>query len=116
MYQENSMRMTTIAAASIMLALSGAAFAQADGHYRTSSDRDQECWNSGAGHYEGVRKGERQNDLDFSRCHFTRSASGSAASECWNSRAGHFESVRPGERQDDLDFKNCREVDEHRKN
>jgi hypothetical protein len=27
-----------------------------------------ECWNPHAGHFEGVRPGERQDDLDFSRC------------------------------------------------
>jgi hypothetical protein len=32
---------------------------------RTSGD---ECWNPRAGHFEGVRPGEVQNDLDFSRC------------------------------------------------
>ncbi|HZZ94012.1 MAG TPA: hypothetical protein VFE23_15735 [Usitatibacter sp.] len=31
------------------------------------SERD-ECWNPHAGHFEGVRPGERQDDLDFSRC------------------------------------------------
>lgn len=31
------------------------------------SDRD-ECWNPHAGHFEGVRPGDRQDDLDFSRC------------------------------------------------
>jgi len=28
----------------------------------------RECWNPHAGHFEGVRPGERQDDLDFSRC------------------------------------------------
>jgi hypothetical protein len=27
-----------------------------------------ECWNSNAGHYESVRPGPPQGDLDFSRC------------------------------------------------
>ena len=27
-----------------------------------------ECWNPGANHYEAVRPGERQDDLDFSQC------------------------------------------------
>ena len=27
-----------------------------------------ECWNPHAGHFERVRPGERQDDLDFSRC------------------------------------------------
>lgn len=29
---------------------------------------DWECWNPHAGHFEGVRPGDVQNDLDFSRC------------------------------------------------
>ena len=36
---------------------------------RTAGD---ECWNPRAGHFEGVRPGEVQNDLDFSRCRFYR--------------------------------------------
>ena len=28
----------------------------------------EECWNPRAGHFERVRPGERQDDLDFSRC------------------------------------------------
>ena len=35
--------------------------------------RDVECWNPRARHYEEVRQGEYQNDLDFSRCRSTRS-------------------------------------------
>ena len=31
-------------------------------------NRSYECWNPRAGHFEDVREGERQNDLDFSRC------------------------------------------------
>ena len=31
-------------------------------------DRSYECWNPRAGHFENVREGEYQNDLDFSRC------------------------------------------------
>jgi hypothetical protein len=31
-------------------------------------DRSYECWNPRAGHFENVREGEVQNDLDFSRC------------------------------------------------
>lgn len=34
---------------------------------RGLSDR-YECWNPHAGHFEGVRPGDRQDDLDFSRC------------------------------------------------
>ena len=34
--------------------------------------RDMECWNPRARHYEEVRAGEQQNDLDFNRCRSTR--------------------------------------------
>lgn len=82
-----------------------------------------ECWNPRAGHFEEVRPGEVQNDLDFSRCR-PQGASNRWAErriyreyrgdyrerphECWNPRAGHYEGVRPGEYQDDLDFSRCR--------
>jgi len=74
-------------------------------------ERAQECWNPRAGHFEGVRPGEVQNDLDFSRCRPVADYGASnrdVPRECWNPRAGHFEDVRPGERQDDLDFSRCR--------
>jgi hypothetical protein len=32
------------------------------------SNADQECWNPRAGHFERVRPGEYQGDLDFGRC------------------------------------------------
>ena len=32
----------------------------------------QECWNSHARHYEEVRPGEYQGDLDFNRCRMYR--------------------------------------------
>ena len=79
-----------------------------------------ECWNPRAGHFEAVRPGEVQNDLDFSRCRAVggRYAErryyrdyrdyGTRAQECWNPRAGHYEGVRPGEFQGDLDFGRCR--------
>ena len=73
--------------------------------------RAEECWNPRAGHFEGVRPGETQNDLDFSRCRPTgdyRASDRDVPRECWNPRARHFEGVRPGERQDDLDFSRCR--------
>lgn len=35
---------------------------------RAYRDGQYECWNPRARHYEGVREGERQDDLDFSRC------------------------------------------------
>jgi len=86
---------------------------------RTIPDSNSECWNPRAGHFEQVRPGEVQNDLDFSRC---RSYGGryydnsryaerryyGARQECWNPRAGHYEEVRPGEAQGDLDFGRCR--------
>ena len=74
-------------------------------------DRAEECWNPRAGHFERVRPGETQNDLDFSRCRLMgdyRASDRDVPRECWNPRAGHFEGVRPGERQDDLDFSRCR--------
>jgi hypothetical protein len=77
-------------------------------------DARDECWNPRAGHYEAVRPGEVQGDLDFSRCRligervYERRAWRGTREECWNPRAGHFEEVRPGERQYDLDFSRCR--------
>jgi hypothetical protein len=87
---------------------------------RTAGD---ECWNPRAGHFEGVRPGEVQDDLDFSRCRPIGSRYGDryverrvyreplyreSRQECWNPRAGHYEGVRPGEIQNDLDFSRCR--------
>ncbi len=52
-----------------------------DDRFRDDRWRDQryawrrgeyECWNPRAGHYEGVREGEYQDDLDFSRCRLIR--------------------------------------------
>jgi hypothetical protein len=76
---------------------------------------DEECWNPRAGRFEQVRPGERQNDLDFSRCRatgFIRGPYRETPRECWNPRARHFEAVRPGERQDDLDFSRCHPIAE----
>jgi len=45
-----------------------------DDRWRDERWRDQalngdwECWNPHAGHFEGVRPGERQDDLDYARC------------------------------------------------
>jgi hypothetical protein len=90
-----------ILAASIILA----------GFSTAASAEGRECWNPRAGHYEEDRPGERQNDLDYSRCRSMgwrdRYVAASPA-ECWNPRAGHFESVRSGEVQNDLDFSRCR--------
>jgi len=81
-------------------------------------DRPMECWNPGAGHFEGVRPGEVQNDLDFNRCrpmgggyYYRRDEPDRyIGQECWNPGAGHFEGVRPGEVQNDLDFSRCRPI------
>ena len=90
-------------------------------------DRPMECWNPGAGHFEGVRPGEVQNDLDFGRCRpmagyrndgnyrgggdgYYRGNPRDVAQECWNPGARHFEGVRPGEVQNDLDFSRCRPI------
>jgi hypothetical protein len=79
-----------------------------------------ECWNPRAGHFEAVRPGEVQNDLDFSRCRSAgnyrtyrdyrdnRDYRSDMRRECWNPRAGHYEEVRAGEFQGDLDFGRCR--------
>jgi len=93
-----------IAAALFSIAAPGAAFAQA-----------RECWNPHAGHYEGVRPGETQNDLDFRYCRPVHKGNGKPSwwngpRECWNPRARHFERVRAGERQDDLDLSRCHPV------
>jgi hypothetical protein len=82
-------------------------------------DSNSECWNPRAGHFEQVRPGEVQNDLDFSRCRgvggryvdnsrYERRYYGGSRQECWNPRAGHYEEVRAGEAQGDLDFSRCR--------
>ena len=100
----------------IIIALLACATAPAYAQY-DRYDRAQECWNPRAGHFEGVRPGETQNDLDISRCRpvgnyrgrgDNRGSDRDVPRECWNAHAGHFEEVRPGERQDDLDFSRCR--------
>lgn len=84
------------------------------------SNAEQECWNPRAGHFERVRPGEVQNDLDFRRCrlagyaendrYYDRRDWREERRECWNPRARHYEEVRRGEYQDDLDFSRCRIV------
>jgi len=80
----------------------------------------RECWNPRQGHFESVRPGEVQNDLDFNRCRITGSPYyGGArvlrtADECWNPRQRHYERVRPGELQNDLDYGRCRMVNDER--
>jgi hypothetical protein len=108
----------------MILALLACAAAPASAQY----DRPQECWNPRVGHYEQVRPGERQNDLDFRRCRIANDyresdrynrgndryygADRDISRECWNPRARNFEAVRPNERQDDLDFSRCRPLSE----
>jgi len=104
------------------LALIGAA-ASANADYYVYRDAppaavvsgNQECWNPHARHVEGVRPGDYQPDLDFSRCRMIGAPvyverERTVADECWNPRAGHFERVRPGEEQRDLDFGRCRRI------
>ena len=125
------MRTMAIAAGVLLAAAAGAASAQV--YYERSYSYDpyygsrlelragDECWNPRAGHFEAVRPGEVQNDLDFSRCraiggryydrtYRDRSYTTETRRECWNPRAGHFEAERPGEYQGDLDFSRCRLV------
>jgi hypothetical protein len=76
---------------------------------------NQECWNPHARHFERVRPGDYQPDLDFARCRMVGEPvyverERAVADECWNPRAGHFERVRPGEQQGDLDYGRCRRI------
>ena len=80
-------------------------------------DASTECWNPRAGHYEALRPGEYQDDLDMSRCRANGAVERyyeaprvyrDTREECWNRHARTFETVRPGERQDDLDYSRCR--------
>lgn len=123
------MRKIAIAAGALLVAAASAASAQVyygrsyayDPYYGNRYDlrAGDECWNPRAGHFEEVRPGEVQNDLDFGRCrpmagrYYEQRRSydrgyGDLRQECWNPRAGHFEEVRPGEFQNDLDFGRCR--------
>ena len=108
----------------MMVAASLGAFAQGYegrdyGSLHTVAESQRECWNPHAGHFEGVRPGERQDDLDFNKCHYIGESRrderrwNAGHQECWNPRAGHFEAVRKGERQDDLDFDRCRNIREN---
>ena len=122
--------MKKLALAAGVLLASVAATASAQVYYERTYTYDprgaragDECWNPRAGHFEEVRPGEVQNDLDFSRCRPNgvnsrwaerrmyrehRGEYRERAQECWNPRAGHYEAVRPGEYQGDLDFGRCR--------
>jgi hypothetical protein len=75
---------------------------------RSTACPRSECWNPRAGHYEQVRPGEYQNDLDRSRCrviaralydnrYYDNRVYRDSREECWNPRARTFEQVRPGE-------------------
>ena len=113
--------MKTLAIAAGLALAGAAATANADYYvYRTAPSvpvlsENQECWNPHARHFERVRPGDYQPDLDFARCRmigepYYVERERIAADECWNPRAGHFERVRPGEYQGDLDFSRCRRV------
>jgi hypothetical protein len=130
------MKILALAAASVVAGLSTTASAQtyydrpydrpaydnrayyADRDPRVVDARPQECYNPRAGHFEMVRPGEVQGDLDFGNCRLVgyrddrayreRREWREARQECWNPRAGHFEMVRPGDEQNDLDFNRCR--------
>ncbi len=98
------MKTIAIAAATILAAFATGASAQTY-YERPAYERsaDQECFNPRAGHFERVRPGESQGDLDFRRCRAVETRD----QECFNPRAGSFERVRPGETQNDLDFRRC---------
>lgn len=125
---EETMKMKAIAAGVLMAAAAATASAQVyygrsyyEPSYSYSNDARQECWNPRARHFEQVRPGEVQDDLDFSRCR-VNGYNGRPAyteryvyrsggrEECWNPRAGHFEERRAGEYQGDLDMSRCRIV------
>lgn len=62
------MRIIAIAAGALFAALATGASAQYYTYGGRYAQGEQECWNPHAGHFERVRPGEVQNDLDFSRC------------------------------------------------
>jgi hypothetical protein len=65
------MKSLAMAAGAFCAALATAASAQyysENGRWVQRGGAGQECWNPHAGHFEQVRPGERQDDLDFSRC------------------------------------------------
>ena len=110
------MKILAIAVGTLVAAAATAASAQTytqtynSPTYEAPSPRS-ECWNNHGGHFEAVRPGETQNDLDFTRCRVIGGRNYSrrfTREECWNPGANHFETVRPGERQDDLDYSRCR--------
>jgi len=125
------MKMTSAAIGAVLAAVAVPAFAQVyyDRNYDRNYDpyyargdvpRGTECWNPRAGHYESVRPGEFQNDLDMGRCRVYGGARMAerryyrgGRQECWNPGAGHFEEMRPGEYQNDLDLAHCRPADRY---
>ena len=131
------MNMKTIAIALGTAATALATVASAQVYYNANPradwrvDSNSECYNPRAGHFEQVRPGEYQDDLDMSRCRviggeryanrydnrydnnpfdnrYENRVQRDSREECWNHRARTFEQVRPGERQDDLDYGRCR--------
>ena len=118
--------MKTLAIAAGLALIGAAATANADYYvYRSAPPAtvisgNQECWNPHARHFEQVRPGDYQPDLDFARCRmigepvYVERAPATVervvGDECWNPRAGHYERVRPGERQGDLDYGRCRRI------
>jgi len=62
------MRIIAIAAGALFAALATGASAQYYNYGGRYAQGNQECWNPHAGHFERVRPGESQDDLDFSRC------------------------------------------------
>lgn len=130
------MKRLAIAAGAVLATLATTASAQiyiertVDPYWAARNDffaGRHECWNPRAGHFEQVRPGEYQDDLDFSRCRMFRERYYTERTyddryynrgryyrevreECWNPRARHYEEVRPGEFQDDLDRTRCRVI------
>jgi hypothetical protein len=133
------MKRIALVAGAVIATVVGSASAQV--YYQRPYDAyprivDQECWNPRAGHYEGVRPGEVQNDLDFSRCRalgmrhdherlilgerrypwqgreperqLYRDSSRGFSTECWNPREERWDVLHPGEIQDNLDKNRCR--------
>ena len=68
------MKIIAIAAGALLAALATGASAQYYSYGGRYVQGNQECWNPHAGHFEQVRPGEVQNDLDFSRCRYSGSA------------------------------------------
>jgi hypothetical protein len=117
------MKTVAIALGTVMAAAAASASAQVyyrsyDPYYAPRYESNQECWNPRAGHFEQLRPGEYQGDLDMSRCRmigvndgysrYEYRGYGVAREECWNPRARHYEEVRRGEIQNDLDYSRCR--------